>query len=348
MNMADRPHDATTLVEVLRHRAQRQPDQMAYTFLLDGETKTASLTYRELDQRARAIAANLQAESAPGDRALLLYPSGSAYVTAFWACLYAGIIAVPAYPPHAKRPPTRLRAIIQNAQPRWVLTTQELAPKLKAVFNDRPDLVPRVYLPTDTIEPMQADAWQEPECRAESLAYLQYTSGSTAAPKGVMISHANLLTTLTDLDRSCIHNADSVMVTWLPLFHDLGLIYGILEPLYLGFPCYVMSPTRFLQRPGRWLQAITQYQATHSAAPNFAYDLCVTKMSAAECADLDLRSWRMALNAAEPIRGRDLKPVYPSVCPGWVFGSHVYPGIWPGRSDLKSDGRPLVGTPAVL
>ena len=296
-----------TLVELLSYRAENQADKPAYIFLKNGETEEASLTYAQLDKQVRAIAAKLQSLSNAGERALLFYPSGLDYIGAFFGCLYAGIVAIPTYPPRRNRPDTRIQAIVTDAQATIVLTTTKIISDIEPLLANIPELKNLHWIATDNLTDELAENWQAPDIQPDTLAFLQYTSGSTGSPKGVMVSHDNLLHNLKDLDLGWNHTPDSIIVTWLPIFHDMGLIYGILEPLYKGFLCYLMAPTAFLQQPFRWLQAISRYGATHSAAPNFAYELSVERLTPEQRATLDLKSWSMALNGAEPLRPESLK-----------------------------------------
>nr|VFK30337.1 MAG: Acyl-CoA synthetase (AMP-forming)/AMP-acid ligase II [Candidatus Kentron sp. MB]VFK34136.1 MAG: Acyl-CoA synthetase (AMP-forming)/AMP-acid ligase II [Candidatus Kentron sp. MB]VFK76583.1 MAG: Acyl-CoA synthetase (AMP-forming)/AMP-acid ligase II [Candidatus Kentron sp. MB] len=306
----DDPIPQTTLVELLGYRAQTQPHKTAYTFLKNGEIEGANLTYAQLDQRARAIAVKLQGIAIPGERALLLYPAGLEFITAFLGCLYAGVVAVPAHLPPRNRVDRRLQAIANDAQTNVVLTTNEVLSQLNTRLTKMPELRGLHWLTTDDSVPevaSMASDWQMPDVHGDTLAFLQYTSGSTGIPKGVMVSHGNLLNTLKDLDLGGRHTPHSVMVTWLPMFHDLGLIYGVLQPLYNGFLCYLMAPTAFLQKPIRWLQAISRYKATHSSAPNFAYELCLQRIKPQQYTNLDLSHLHVLSNGAEPVHANTLK-----------------------------------------
>jgi acyl-CoA synthetase (AMP-forming)/AMP-acid ligase II/acyl carrier protein len=296
-----------TLVDLLRKRALQQQSQIAYTFLVDGETQEVSLTYQALDQKARSLAAFLQSMKATGERALLLYPPGLEFIAAFFGCLYAGVTAIPVYPPRRNQRMTRLQAIVKDAQASFALTTTSVLTNIEHSLKQEPELAALHYIATENITDNFAQDWQPLKISSDALAFLQYTSGSTGTPKGVMVSHGNLVTNSADLDRGWDHTSESIIVTWLPTFHDMGLIYGVIQPLYKGIPCYMMAPTSFLQRPMRWLEAISRYKATHSGAPNFAYQLCVDKVTSEQLATLDLSSWRMALNGAEPVRADVLK-----------------------------------------
>ena len=305
-NTTDVPFEPSTLVELLRWRAQQQPDKLAYLFLVDGEEeKKESLTYLELDRKARAFAAVLQSSGYTGGRALLLYPSGLDYVVAFFGCLYAQMVAVPAYPPRparVKRTTSRVWGIIDDAQPAVALCTRSLMSPVQALFNERTASQAPQLVTTDDIADEMAERWAEPPISSHTLAFLQYTSGSTATPKGVMVSHGNLLHNQRLIKLAFRQTEQSVIVGWLPLYHDMGLIGNILHPLYLGVPCVLMSPPAFLLNPLRWLKAISRYRATTSGGPNFAYELCARKISPEQRAELDLSSWTTAFNGAEPVR----------------------------------------------
>lgn len=287
------------------------PDRCAVRFLTDGEDAEESFSYRELDARARAIAAELQRFTRPGDRALLLYPPGLEYVAGFFGCLYAGVIAVPAYPPRANQKAERIIAMCLDALPSAVLT---LAATLDVSRGDEvlgPLLDGVRILATDTLRPGErADAWREPAVAADEIAFLQYTSGSTAAPRGVQVSHANLYADSAFIKRKFGHSHDSHAVIWLPPYHDMGLIGGILNPIYCGFPVTLMAPVMFLQRPVRWLRAISRLRATTSGAPNFAYELCATRVTDEQKAELDLSTWDLAFNGAEPVRAETAQRFY--------------------------------------
>lgn len=298
--------EISTIVDILAQRASSQPDQTAYIFLVDGETQEVSLTYAELDRRARAIAGKLQSLSTGGECALLLYPPGLDYITAFFGCLYAGIVAVPAYPPHSNRSLYRIQAIVDNSQARIVLTTEQMKAKSERWFTYVPDLAALQWVATDSIPDDHAELCQRVQRSGNDLAFLQYTSGSTRTPKGVMVSQHNLLHNLAMLHACLQQTSQSVSVSWLPMFHDMGLIAGILQPLFVGCRGVLIAPTAFLQRPLRWLKAISRYGGTVSYAPDFAYELCVRRSTSEELADLDLSSWQVTINGAEPVRSETI------------------------------------------
>lgn len=299
-----------TLVDLVRQRAGQLGDRTAFTFLADGEREDARLNYAELDIRARAIAVMLRDCGVQrGERALLLYPPGLDFIPAFFGCLYAGVIAVPSYPPQPaqlSRTLPRLLGILADAEPSIVLSTSGIERAAAALRRQAPTLGNTTWLATDTLDASNAGEWREPTIDRDQLAFLQYTSGSTAAPKGVMVSHANLLHNLSYASRVARHDEHSVSVSWLPVIHDMGLIEGVLGPVYNAYPAHLMAPAAFLQRPVRWLRAVTKYGATTSGGPNFAYDLCVRRITDEQRAELDLRTWRIAYNGAEPIRADTL------------------------------------------
>lgn len=299
------------LIDVLRERARERPADRAFTFLIDGESEGGKLTYGQLDAKARSIAAALAAHGLiPGERALLLYPPGLEFIAAFFGCLYAGIIAVPAYPPQPSqiaRTLPRLLSILADADVAIVLCDTTVSRAGKGMAAHAPALVNVPWLSTDRLDDSHADEWIPPRIAPDHLAFLQYTSGSTASPRGVMVSHANLLHNLAYARHQGGNGADTVSVSWLPVIHDMGLIEGVLQPIFAGYPAHLMAPASFLQRPMRWLSAITRYRATNSGAPNFAYDLCVRKVSDEQLRELDLSSWRIAYNGAEPIRRETLE-----------------------------------------
>jgi len=302
--------EASTLVELLRERAVRQPEHRIYTYLTDGEVEGASLSLAALEWQARAIGALLQGFVASGERALLLYPAGLEFIRAFFGCLYAGVIAVPLPPPNMAQPLRtlpRLHTIVNDAQPMLVLTTSGILAKLDGLFAQAPELEKMRWVATDKVVRSGAQDWRNPEVTGNTLALLQYTSGSTAVPRGVMVSHANLLENCAHISQAFEIADDSVSVTWLPVFHDMGLNNGIIQPLYGGRRCVLMSPQAFLQRPVRWLQAVSHYQATISGGPNFAYEMCARKVTPDERGALDLSHWKVAYNGAEPVRAESLK-----------------------------------------
>nr|VFK09064.1 MAG: Acyl transferase domain-containing protein [Candidatus Kentron sp. LPFa] len=303
--MDKNPIQATTLIELLHYRAQTKPDKVLYTFLKDGETEEAGLTYAQLDRQARAIATRLQELLSPGERALLLYPSGLDFIPAFFGCLYAGIIAVPSYPLRRNQSNAHVQDILADARVSVVLATTAILSELDSWIPEIPSLGDFHRLATDDLPTETASNWRPPNIRSDTLAFLQYTAGSTGLPKGVMVSHGNALYTQEMLRQAFEHTGD-VTVGWLPSFHDMGSMDNVLQPLYTDIPTVLLSPADFLQEPFRWLHAISRYRAKSCAGPNFAYDLCVEKITPGQIAELDLSCWEVAGNGAEPIRAETL------------------------------------------
>ena len=296
-----------THTDILRWRAVHQPELLAYRFLSDGETEDARLTNRELDRLARRIAGYLQQIGGQGERVLLLYPQGLEYVTAFFACLYAGAVAVPAYPPSSQRSFHRILAIAGDARAKVVLTTTQILTKLRRSPELLASLQEVQWITTDTLADEVEHHWSNPGMRADDLAFLQYISGSTGTPKGVMVSYGNLIHNNQAVRASVQHAEGTPFVSWLPLFHDMGLICNMLQAMYQGVPCILMAPSVFIQKPFRWLQAVSRYKAHTSGGPNFAYDLCVQKISPEQRATLDLSHWQVAFCGAEPIHAQTLR-----------------------------------------
>ncbi len=292
-----------SLIDRLASRAAEQRDSLALTFE-SGGGETARLSYGDLDRGARAVAAALREIAKPGDTALLLYPQSLDFLIAFYGCLYAGVIAVPMFPPKPSRADARLRAVAKDSLARAVLTDQETFARRERHRENHPELAALRWLDTTAVAEPGDLAPHRPA--KDDLAFLQYTSGSTGTPRGVMVSHGNLLANIEDLDRGFVHDPGSALVSWLPFYHDMGLIYGLLTPLYKGFICHLMAPAFVLQSPLLWLSSISRHRATHSGAPNFAYDLCVRAITPEQRAGLDLRCWKMALNGAEPVRRETL------------------------------------------
>jgi 8-amino-7-oxononanoate synthase/acyl carrier protein len=292
----------SNLVDLLRHRAAHQGNDRGFTYLTDGETDEVHWTYAELDRRARAIGSWLQSQGLSGERALLLYPAGLEFIAAFFGCLYAGAVAVPAYPPRRNRTMSRIQTIADDAEAKVALTTHDVLERIQEVIDETPDLKRIRWQATDQLERGLEHDWQHPDVHGDTLAFLQYTSGSTGVPKGVVLNHANLMHNSALISYAFEVTRTGRSVFWLPSYHDMGLIGGILQPMYVGQQNILMSPVSFLQKPLRWLQAISRYKVAISGGPNFAYDLCVRKITPDQTEDLDLSSWRLAFNGAEPIR----------------------------------------------
>jgi acyl-CoA synthetase (AMP-forming)/AMP-acid ligase II/acyl carrier protein len=331
---------------VLNTRAHIQRDQPSYVFLSDG-AEVDRLTFAQLRDRARAVAARLQEMKAQNERALLLYPAGLDYVVALYACLYGEVVAVPAYPPRMNQNLRRLLAIIDDAQPSVALTTSAIFSRLQSRFNQTPSLKSIQWVITDDIDLGHADLWEEKIPNEETIAFLQYTSGSTTVPKGVLVSHGNLMYNQAMMRESLKHDDDTVIVSWLPMYHDMGLVGNILAGVYNGAPCYLMSHTDFLQKPACWLQVISKYRATFSGGPNFAYDLCVRKARQEQPEGLDLSCWRTAFNGSEPVRAETLKQFAEAFSPYGFRLEALYPCYGLAEATLFVSGEAVSKTPVV-
>ena len=296
----------TTLVALLQHRAQQQPHAVAYVFLLDGERQTEQITYLQLHQQAQRLAARLQALDPPAQAAGLLYPPGLRFIEALFGCFYAGLVAIPLQAPPGLKRLQSVAAILRDAGTTLVLTSAEWLETLPRGSSSGVDSgaghEPLRWLATDAVEEQHQHRWQPPACQAEAAAFYQYTSGTTQAPRGVVVSHANVLANEALIQQAFQHDPATLGLGWLPHFHDMGLVGNILQMLYLGRPCILMSPFHFIQRPFRWLQAISEHRATSSGGPNFAYELCVRKISKAQRDQLDLSRWTLAFSGAETVR----------------------------------------------
>ena len=346
-NFNDPRFRPSTLVELVQWRAATKENERVFTFLLDGNKKEVRLSFADLDRKARAFGAMLQQRGLQGERALLLYPPGLDYIIAFFGCLYAGVIAVPAYPPdpnRLNRTLPRLQAIVRDARATVALTndtimymirilklgsrfsdSMEKLPflrKFRTTMNfftasktgmaDAQDLGDLLWISSDDVLDHMAEKWVDPNINSQTIAFLQYTSGSTGIPKGVILTHENLLANSADIYSAFGYSEGTEGVIWLPIYHDMGLIGGIIQPIYGGMPTTLLSPIHFLQRPLRWLEAISKIKSKQvvSGGPNFAYDLCVKKVTPKQLESLDLSNWSVAFSGAEPVRFETVERFY--------------------------------------
>jgi len=340
--------DDGTLVDTLLRTAREQPDAVAFGFLTDGDDTCVEMTYRELATEARRIASLLLDRSAPGSRAVLVYPPGLDFIAGFFACLLAGVVAVPAYPPvppGKEAAAQRFRGIVRGAAAELVLTTADYL-----AFRDADPLMRTVvdvpWLATDRRRLGAADDRREPDVRPDSVALIQYTSGATGDPKGVVLRHDALLANQRAIQCAMDSSERTVGVSWLPMYHDMGLIGFVIHPLFLGIPSYLMSPLHFLERPIRWLRAISRYGATISGAPNFAYELCLRRITPQEeeAADLDLSSWMVAFIGSEPVRAAPLRRFADRFAARGLRREALYPCYGLAEASLLVTGSvPLAG-----
>ncbi|RKN45334.1 non-ribosomal peptide synthetase [Micromonospora endolithica] len=298
---------AHTVVDLLRTRAREQPDRRAYLFLDRDGLERESLTFAALDRRAMAIAARIRRHAAPGDRVLILHPPSLEYIACFFGCLYAGVVAVTAYPPNFTRRLERIRGLVRDSAPALALTTDRISTAASARFTQAEELVGFEWLDTATVGTAEAAGWCPPRIDGDSLAFLQYTSGTTGDPRGVMVSHGNLLRNASTLHDALGYHPGDRMVSWLPPYHDMGLIAGVLQPVHGGFEAVLLAPATFALDPFQWLQAISRYGGTTSFAPDFAYNLCTDRIDEERRAGLDLSTWTSAVAGAEPTRVETLR-----------------------------------------
>lgn len=337
----------TSTVDLLERRASVHPDALAFTYLKDGAIDTGGLSFGELMARVKAVAASLQARGMAGQAALLLYPPGLEFVVGFYACLFAGVVAVPAVPPRINRALGNLDAIMADARTQIILTCSSLQPKLEGIFASDPTDLRYQIIDTEPLQSTDPNTWQRPNVGRDDLAFLQYTSGSTGSPKGVMVSHGNLLHNHEAQRRFFALNERSRHVSWLPHYHDMGLIGNILQSVYLGTPCWLMSPSAFIKNPACWLRAIAKYQATASGAPNFAYQYCVDRISDSQIQGLDLSSWEIAYNGAEPVRAATIQAFQQRFAPYGFRSTAMYPCYGMAEATLVITGGGRTEEPVI-
>ncbi|BBD56702.1 fatty acyl-AMP ligase [Planktothrix agardhii 1029] len=346
----------SNLVDLLRDRAEHKPDQLAYRFLADGETSQQTLTYLQLHQQAVQIASYLQSFLSPGDRVLVVYPysAGLEFIAAFFGCLYAGAIAVTDNPPVSPQAIVKLQTRLESSQCRAILSTKALIEQLKIQFSvekeeeTRRGTSLRWVATDDLLDQNLAIDWQKPPINGDTVAFLQYTSGSTGTPKGVIVTHGNVLHNSAIIYKAFGHHNNSKGLIWLPLFHDMGLIGGVVQPLYGSFPVTLMSPVALVQKPFRWLEAISEYQATTSGGPNFAYDLVCRTATPEKLEQLDLSSWDVAFSGAEPVRWDTLKRFAEIFGPCGFKPEAFYPCYGMAETTLFISGGHKHQTPNIL
>lgn len=339
-----------SLVARLRHLADTQPERPLYTFLANADSDGEVLSYARADARARALALRLREHAKLGDRALLLYPSSLEYPVAFLACLYAGLTAVPAYPPdpgRAKQTLPRVNTIARDSGARLILTTQGLREVSELAREQAEDPDALVCVTTDDVDEEGAEAWTMPDALADKLAFLQYTSGSTGVPKGVMVTHRNLIEHQRLSHRIFQRTGDVITVSWLPFYHDMGLIGSLLYPLYTGGHTVLMPPTSFLRRPLQWLHNISRYRAQVSTAPNFAYDLCVRRAKPEDVETLDLSCWKLTVCGAEPLRPSTIRGFTEKFAPSGFRVETFLPCYGGAEATLTMSGADVTQKPVI-
>jgi acyl-CoA synthetase (AMP-forming)/AMP-acid ligase II len=314
-----------SLADLLHYRAAAQPHERAYLVLSDRGREEAAVTFSELAHRAAAMAQRIAARAAPGERALLLCPTGIEFIVGLFGCVLAGVIAVPMMLPRRQSARDASASIVADCAPRLALSLRPL------IDGGRGDLVGRFaaagidWLAVDDPPAGAAEPGRKQTAPGDAPALLQYTSGSTSAPKGVMVSHANLLANLAMIKAAFGNTRRSTYVSWVPLYHDMGLVINVLQTLYLGSLCVLLAPVAFIQRPLVWLRAISDYRAEVAVAPNFGFDLCVERYRPEQMDGIDLSCWQLALNGAEPVRAETIRRFAETFAPHRFAGSAIYP-----------------------
>ena len=294
----------TTINDVLRRRAELTPHRRVFLFLESGEREGASYTFAELDRKARAIGTRLEALGAKGKRVLLPHPPGLEFVASFFGCLYSGAVAVPACSSLlSTRHHDRLRFIVEDADAEFILAPSTQLQNL----TDQEWTVRLSLLAADEVAETKGADWSPAQVGPDDVAYIQYTSGSTSSPKGVVISHRNVLSNQKMIQSAFRTTEDSVVVSWLPHFHDMGLVGVVQHAVYAGMSVVLMAPLDFIRRPAQWLRAISKYRASISGGPNFAYDLCVERIKDEAASELDLSGWILAFNGSEAVKPDTIK-----------------------------------------
>jgi amino acid adenylation domain-containing protein len=332
-------------VRRVQARVEAHPDRLAFRYLANGEVEgaTIEIAYAELWRQSSAIAARISEVGHRGQRVLLIYPPGVDFVPAFLGCLLAGAVAVPVYPPHPARLQytlERFRSVARDALPSAVLTLDAIAQIVPVLADRAPELAVPKWISTDTLDRSVGAEFRVPEFAQSDLAFLQYTSGSTGSPKGVMVSHGNLAHNQLQLQAALRHDSTEIGCNWLPLIHDMGLIGNVLYPMWMGMSCILMSPLDFVARPIRWLRAISHYRASTGTAPNFGYALCTRKVSREEVATLDLSCWRLAICGAEPIRKADIDAFIEHFRPAGFDASAMFPCYGLAEATLFTAANP--------
>jgi acyl-CoA synthetase (AMP-forming)/AMP-acid ligase II len=335
------PRDLDSMVALLRWRAGEHPGDRAYVFLNERGAESTVLTFGDLARRADWLAHRIAASADPGQRALLLFPPGLDFIVALFACLTAGVLAVPLMLPRRNTGRDAADSIVADCAPRLALTTANLLGSGRSDLTERFSGCDLEWIATDVdIEPVVGRHAAMPTSARSDIALLQYTSGSTSAPKGVMVTHGNLLENLEMIRVICGNTRRSTYVSWVPLHHDMGLVLNVLQALYIGALCLLMSPVAFLQRPLSWLRAIHAYRAEVAGGPNFAFDLCVSRHHPDEMKDIDLSSWKLAFMGAETVRADTISRFVTKFAPHGFDAHAVWPGYGMAETTLLAAGGP--------
>lgn len=338
-----------SLVDTMRSWVEREADAKVFDFIDENDELESSATYRSLDASARRIAAYLTSLKARGERVLLLFSPGHAYIEAFLGCLYADAIAVPAYPPNGRSSFARIRSIVRDCSVGFIMCDKSVYEQRAQLQADWEVAAPLHWIAAERIPAGLGALWENPAIPGNDLCFLQYTSGSTGTPKGVKVSHANLLDNLTRTNERLGLTREDRGFSWLPPYHDMGLIGGLLQPLFAGYPCAIASPMWFTRRPERWLRRISSGRVTVSGAPNFAFALCVERYRGRQQVEgLDLSSWRLAYTGAEPVNRKTMADFAETFAPTGFDPHAVCPLYGMAETTLmmtgNGPGQPLLCT----
>jgi acyl-CoA synthetase (AMP-forming)/AMP-acid ligase II/acyl carrier protein len=341
-------HSSGNITDVLTGHAQARPSHRAFVWLENGETVTAQWTFDQLLANVKKLAALLSAYQLAGKRALLVYSNAMDFTTAFLACQYAGVVAVPVFFAANKRYQAKLIGIMEDAQVGAVLTLAAHKKSMDTTLGTFWQQNAVTVVCTDDYAAAELKAIPNNSASPSDIAFIQYTSGSTGKPKGVVVTHQNLLHNQQLIQQTFGCNPQSVILSWLPFHHDMGLIGNILHSIYVGCTCVVMAPMDFIQQPLNWLRAIGRYRATHSGGPNFAFDYCVNKIAPQAIAELDLSSWKVAFNGAEPVKAASLQKFADQFAPAGFDASAFHPCYGLAEATLLVSGRKPTGqTPQI-
>jgi len=340
--------DCGTYIDVIKNRVRANPDHVVFRFLNDGINESESLTYRQLETRSKALGTAMQEYARKGERVLLLFPPGLSYVASLFACFYSGMVAVPAYPPRRNRSLDRIHTIVEDSGATVSLISRQVFNDIERNFAEDEVLNKIHWIVYEDVADEKESDWKPQEILPDDIALLQYTSGSTGHPKGVMISQLNLLYNSEYIRQTFEFDKNSVGVNWLPIFHDMGLIGGVLQAAYLGVLNVGMPPMAFLKNPLNWLKAIEKYKGTTGGGPNFSFDYCIQKTTEEERMSLDLSSVKTFYCGAEPVRKQSMESFPEAFEKSGVAPVQMYPVYGMAETTLIVSGGYQDETPKYL